>query len=106
MYFLDAQTKSTISPLIYFQKQKLSHVIIAAVFCDQINAFICVFYYVMSFEDKMMTLPIEVVSTFLKEDVINMCQTDIDRFKEKLLFLENVDYIYSSKNIIPAMERH
>ena len=106
MYFLDAQTKSTISPLIYFQKQKLSHVIIAAVLCDQINAFICVFYCVMSFEDKMLTLPIEVVSAFLKEDVINMCQTDIDSFKEKLLFLENVAYICSSKNIIPAMERH
>ena len=60
----------------------------------------------MSFEDKMLTLPIEVVSAFLKEDVINMCQTDIDSFKEKLLFLENVAYICSSKNIIPAMERH
>ena len=66
----------------------------------------CVIYCVMSFEDKMLTLPIEVVSTFLKEDVITMCQTDIDCFKEKLLFLENVDYIYNSKNIIATMERH
>ena len=51
----------------------------------------------MSFEDKMLTLPIEVVSAFLKEDVINMCQIDIDSFQEKLLFLKNVDYIYNSK---------
>ena len=57
----------------------------------------CVFHCVMSFEDKMLTLPIEVVSAFLKEDVINMCQIDIDSFKEKLLFLKNVDYIYNSK---------
>ena len=33
-------------------------------------------------------------SAFLKEDIITMCQTDIDSFKQKLLFLENVDYIY------------
>ena len=66
----------------------------------------CVFHCVMSFEDKMLTLPTEVVSTFLKEDVINMCQTDIGSLKEKLLFLENADYIYNSKNIITAMERH
>ena len=51
----------------------------------------------MSFKDKMLTLPIEVVSAYLKEYVINMWQTDIDSFKEKLLFLENVDYIYRSK---------
>ena len=34
----------------------------------------CVFHCVMSLEDKMLTLPIEVVSAFLKEEVINMCQ--------------------------------
>ena len=33
-------------------------------------------------------------SAFLKEDIISMCQTVIDSFKQKLLFLENVDYIY------------
>ena len=63
----------------------------------------CVFYYVISFEDKMLTLPIEVVSSFLK-DVINMCRTDT--FKEKFLFLENVDYVYNSKNKRTAIERH
>ena len=56
----------------------------------------CVFYCVIS-------LLIEVVSSFLK-DVINMCQTDT--FKEKFLFLENVDYIYNSKNKRTAIERH
>ena len=66
----------------------------------------CIFHCAISFEDKMLTLSIEVVSAFLKEDVINMCKTDIDSFKEKLLFLENVDYIYISKNIITAMEGH
>ena len=50
----------------------------------------------MSFEDKIFTLPIEIVSAFLKEDVINMCQTDTDTFKEEMLFLENVDYLYNS----------
>ena len=50
-----------------------------------------VFHCAMSFEDKIFTLPIEIISAFLKEDVINMCQTDTDTFKEKLLFLENVD---------------
>ena len=57
----------------------------------------------MSFEDKMLTLPVEDVSAFLKEEVINMYQTDIDTFKEKLLFLESVDYIYNSKNLIAAL---
>ena len=47
----------------------------------------CAFHCVMSFEDKMLVLPTEVVSSFLKEDVINMCQTDINSFKGKLLFL-------------------
>ena len=66
----------------------------------------CIFHCVMSFEDKMLILPIGVVSAFLKEDVINMCQTDIDTFKEIFFFLANVDYIYNTKNIITAMERH
>ena len=51
----------------------------------------CIFHCVMSFEDKMLTLPKEVVSAFLKEDVIIMCQTDTDSFKEKLVILEIVD---------------
>ena len=66
----------------------------------------CVFYCVMSFEYKMLTLSVEVVSVFLKEDIINMCQPDIGTFKEKLLFLESFYYIYNSKNIITAMEHH
>ena len=45
------------------------------------------------------------ISAFLKEDV-NMCQTDIDTFKEKLVFLENVDYICTTKNIVTVMEHH
>ena len=51
----------------------------------------------------MISLLIEGVSSFLK-DVINMCRTDT--FKEKFLFLENVDYIYNSKNKRTAIERH
>ena len=71
----------------------------------RVDKYSCVFHCVMSFEDKMLTLPIEVISAFLKEDVINTYQTDINTLMEKLLFLENVDYIYNSKNIITAMER-
>ena len=71
----------------------------------RVDKYSCVFHCVMSFEDKMLTLPIEVISVFLKEDVINTYQTDINTLMEKLLFLENVDYIYNSKNIITAMER-
>ena len=70
----------------------------------RVDKYSCVFHCVMSFEDKMLTLPIEVISVFLKEDVINTYQTDINTLMEKLLFLENVDYIYNSKNIITAME--
>ena len=62
-----------------------------------------VIHCVMSFEDKMLTLPVEDVSAFLKEEAIKMYQADIDTFKEKLLFLENVDYIYNSKNLIAAL---
>ena len=64
----------------------------------------CVFGCVMSFEEKMLTLLKEVVSTFLKEDITNMCQPDIDTFKEKLLLLQNFYFIYNSKNIITVME--
>ena len=71
----------------------------------RVDKYSCVFHCVMSFEDKMLTLPIEVISVFLKEDVINTYQTDINTLMEKLLFLENVDYTYNSKNIITAMER-
>ena len=71
----------------------------------RVDKYSCVFHCVMSFEDKMLTLPIEVISVFLKEDVINTYQTDINTLMEKLLFLENVDYIYNSKNIITAMDR-
>ena len=71
----------------------------------RVDKYSCVFHCVMSFEDKMLTLPIEVISVFLKENVINTYQTDINTLMEKLLFLENVDYIYNSKNIITAMER-
>ena len=42
----------------------------------------CAFHLGMSFEDKLLTLLIEVVSAFLKKGVINMTQTDIDTFKK------------------------
>ena len=42
----------------------------------------CVFHWRMSFEGIMLTLPIEVVSAFLKKDVINMCQTGIDTLQK------------------------
>ena len=42
----------------------------------------CVFHCGISFEDKLLTSPIEVVSAFLEKDVINMTQTDIDTFQK------------------------
>lgn len=87
--------------------QELSHAITATTLSMQISA--AVFHCMMSkawLEEKTLTLPIEVISKFLKEDIIKMCQPDIDTIKEKLLFLDNVDYTYKTKNIISDMKHH
>ena len=66
----------------------------------------CVFHCIISFDDKNLKLPLQIISSFLQEDIIEMWQRNIDTFKEKLLFMENVDYTYNTKNVITAMNYH
>ena len=53
----------------------------------------------LSFGEIELDLPSDIISSFLNENVIG-------NFKETILFLENIDYIYNIKNIIVEMKRH
>ena len=71
--------------------------------CDRCS---CVFDCKICFKEKTLVLPREVLESFLKLDVIQMGKDNMDELKEKLLFLENVDYDYNNKNIITSISEH
>ena len=60
----------------------------------------------LSLGEIELDLPSEIISSFLDVNVIDMCLNDMDNFKETILFLENIDYIYNIKNIIVEMKKH
>ena len=69
----------------------------------------CVFHCTLTFEDmeKPLNLPLEVLQSYLQQDVIKLCNKEnIKSFKDSLLFIEKVDYFYNTKNVITHMKKH
>ena len=69
----------------------------------------CIFHCTLTFEDmeKPLNLPIEVLQSYLQQDVIKLCNKEnIKSFKDSLLFIEKVDYFYNTKNVITFMKKH
>ena len=51
-------------------------------------------------ENNSLSLPADIASQYFKEDVMKLYQRDENKLKDMLCLLENVDYIYNSKNSI------
>ena len=69
----------------------------------------CIFHCTLTFEDmeKPLNLPLEVLQSYLQQDVIKLCSKEnIKSFKDSLLFIEKVDYFYNTKNVITHMKKH
>ena len=56
--------------------------------------------------DNPLNLPLEILKDYLQIDVLEMCKTDLEAVKEKILFLENVYVVYNNKYIIISMLNH
>ena len=68
----------------------------------------CVFHCTVLFEqcENSLNLPLEVLQMFLGKDVIRMCNENLKSVKNTLLFLENIDYIYNTKNVITSIKNN
>ena len=61
----------------------------------------------LSFDTIDLQLSQEIISKFLDLDVMQMCSNDMDKLKETILFLENIDFTYNIKtNNIVNMTKH
>ena len=65
----------------------------------------CIFHCKISFEECPLILPKDVLESFMDFNVIKFGRENIDELKEKILFLEEVDYTYNNKNIIISIDR-
>ena len=74
----------------------------------KIDKLLSVFQCTITFDDheKPLTVPLDVLQNFYKEDIIQLCQQDIKSFKQGLVFLEKVDFTYNTKNIVTNMKKH
>ena len=55
--------------------------------------------------DKL-NIPLDIINNFLKINVIEECQVDMDAVKEKILFVENADVIYNNKHVVTSIMYH
>ena len=56
-------------------------------------------------EDKL-NIPLDIINNFLKINVIEECQVDMDAVKEKILFVENANVIYNNKHVVTSILYH
>ena len=62
---------------------------------------------ILSFDTIDIQLPQEIISKYLDLDAMQMCSNDMDKLKETILFLENIDVTYNIKtNNIVNMTKH
>ena len=64
------------------------------------------FNYQLAFADLTLSLPVDVASKYLKEDLVELFKKDETGFRMTLCLLDNVDFTYNSKNIITSMTDH
>jgi hypothetical protein len=60
---------------------------------------------VISIDEKDLVLPEEIIAEFFNQDIKDI-SAHVEKFKEQLLYLENIDYTYNTKNVIVEMKRH
>ena len=65
----------------------------------------CIFHCKISFGECTLILPKDVLESFMDFDVIKLGRETIDELKEKIIFLEDVNYTYNNKNIIISIDR-
>ena len=56
-------------------------------------------------EDKL-NIPLDIINNFLKINVIEECQVDMDAVKEKILFVENANVIYNNKHVVTSKKTY
>ena len=66
----------------------------------------CIFNCVLTLNNISLSLPTEVASYHLQEDVMKLYQRDDNSFKGMLCFQENIDCTYNSKNVITKKSNH
>ena len=66
----------------------------------------CIFNCVLTLNNISLSLPTEVASYHLQEDVMKLYQRDDNFFKGMLCFQENIDCTYNSKNVITKKSNH
>lgn len=66
----------------------------------------CFFHCKLCFNEHTLVLPLAVLESFFKLDIIQMGKNNMDELKEKILYLENIDYEYNNKNVITSMSEH
>ena len=59
-------------------------------------------------DDLTLSIPQDVIGSFYNQDVEDLLATDesIEKFKESLLFDNNIDYVYNNKNQVTGMKKH
>ena len=61
----------------------------------------------LEFESISLAAPESVLSAFLREDVISVCQQNINNLYEKILYLENIDFEFNpTKNTVTKIYYH
>ena len=56
--------------------------------------------------DGKLNIPLDIINNFLKINVIEECQVDMDAVKEKILFVENADVTYNNKHVVTSIVYH
>ena len=58
-------------------------------------------------DDLTLSIPQDVIGSFYNQDVEDLLATDesIEKFKENLLFDNNIDYVYNNKNQVTEMKK-
>ena len=68
---------------------------------------LCTFECNLEFDDDVsLSLPLEVLESFLEEDILSKYKNSISSLVEKLLYLEKIDYKYNTRNVITHMALH
>ena len=65
------------------------------------------FEYTLEYESITLAVPDSVLSAFLREDAISVCQQNINNLYEKKFYLENIDFEFNpTKNTVTKMYYH
>ena len=104
--FTCCSNKSCCQKVVIVPGEKLVHSIncrrrMKPTFCNY------TFECTLEFESISLAAPESVLSAFLREDVISVCQQNINNLYEKILYLENIDLEFNpTKNTVTKIYYH